>query len=333
MAPQLVVVVDTEEDWFEDWSRPVALENLSALDEVHARLYESLDVRPTYLITYPVARHAKTQAFFRELAESGRGEIGAHVHNWTSPPFTDADKERRSYHSALPADEEKQKIADLVEAIRDGIGVDPVSFKGGRWGANGRTIQNLHELGLRIDTSVCPVTDFRPFQGGPDYTDAPFDCYFPSWDDLLTPDPNANPSDAVLEIPVTVGFARKDFEGQRELYKSLVGNPVLRRVHAVGILHRLGVLRRIKLSPEQSTLAEMRQLVDAALERGQSVLNLTFHSCVLSRGTSPYSMTEADHREQLDRIEGILDHIVRVRGVVPATCSEVRDAFALEPAE
>ncbi len=136
----------------------------------------------------------------------------------------------------------------------------------------------------------------------------------------------------MLEIPVTVGFARADFEGQREMYKTIVANPLLRKVRAVGILHRLGFLRRIKLSPEQSTLAEMKQLVDAALARGQAVLNLTYHSCILKLGTSPYSNTQAELQEQIERIEGILDHIVRVRGVAPATCAEVRDAFQLEPA-
>ncbi len=330
MEPRLVVVIDTEEDWFDAWDAPTSVANIAVLPEIQRRCFDPLGVRPTYLITYPVATDEACAAIFRELIAQGRCEVGAHVHNWTSPPFSEHDRREKTYHSRIDPALERQKIADLAGIVADAVGERPVTFKGGRWGASGRTIRHLAELGFTTDTSVCPVTDFRPFQGGPNYLDAPFHAYFPSHADILAPDPHADPTRAVLELPVTVGFAKPDFEGQLALLKRVLGNPLLRGMRAVGILNRLGLLRRIKLSPEQSSVAEMKALVDAALERGHSVLNLTFHSCILALGCSPYSRTPADLEGQLARIDGILEYVVRERGVLPATCREVREAWARE---
>lgn len=327
MEPRLVVVIDTEEDWFEDWERPTTVENVAVLPEVQGHYFDPLGVRPTYTVTYPVATDPDCAGIFREFVRRGVAEVGTHVHNWTSPPFTEHDRRNRTYHSSIDPELEREKIADLTEILTEAVGERPTTFKGGRWGASGQTIANLQALGYTSDTSVCPVTDFRPDQGGPDYTDAPFDCYFPSHRDVLEADPEADPATAVLEIPVSVGFASTDFEAQLRLWKRVHGNPLLRGLKLVGILNRLGVMRRIKLSPEQSTVEEMRSLVDATLERGHRVVNLTFHSCILAHGCSPYSMTKRDLDEGLRRIEGILDYVVNDRGVRPVTCRELREEF------
>ena len=327
MTSRLVVVVDTEEDWFDEWDRPTTVDNVFVLPAMQARLFDPFKVKPTYTVTYPVATNLDCASIFKAFAEDGAAEIGTHVHNWTSPPFSEHDRRAKTYHCAIEPDLEKQKIAHLTEIIEEQIGVRPTTFKGGRWGASGQTIKSLFELGYRVDTSVCPITDFRSEQGGPDYTDAPFDCYFPSHTNILNPDHHADSSRSVLEVPVSVGFANANFEGQLRAWKKANHNALLKNMKAVGILNRLGVVCRIKLSPEQSTLAEMKQLVDALLLREHRVINLTFHSCILSKGHSPYSRSQAALVEGLERITGILDYIVRERGVAPATCQELRADF------
>ncbi len=327
MDTRLVVVVDTEEDWLDEWDRPTSVSNISVLPEVHEELFAPLGVRPTYLLTYPVVTDSECSAIFRALLARNDCEVGAHVHNWTSPPFTEADRRKKSYHTDVESDVERKKIADLAGVIEGEIGVRPVTFKGGRWGANGRTIRHLEDLGFKTDTSVQPVTDLSGNSDGPDFMDAPFHPYFPSHEDILVPDPEADPERAVLELPVTVGFKNPDFEGQLALMKRVLGNPVLPRLRTVGIMHFLGLMRRIKLSQETSTVREMKQVVDAALARKHAVLNLTFHSCVLKVGCSPYSRKPAETAAGRKRLGEILEYIVRERGVRPATCREVRETW------
>ncbi|MFT5285671.1 MAG: peptidoglycan/xylan/chitin deacetylase (PgdA/CDA1 family) [Planctomycetota bacterium] len=327
MAPRLVVVIDTEEDWFDEWDRPTTIDNVFALPEIQKQYFDPVQVKPTYTITYPVATNAECVSIFKRFAEEDVAEIGTHVHNWTSPPFTEHDRIERTYHSSIDPVLERQKIAELTGIIEKEVGSRPTTFKGGRWGASGNTIKSLFDLGYTVDTSVCPITDFRPFQGGPDYTDAPFDCYFPSHGNIMDPDVNADRTSSVLEVPVSVGFANSNFESQLRTWKKANRNVALKSLKAVGILNRLGVVCRIKLTPEQSNLAEMKQLVDALLRREHQVINLTFHSCILSLGHSPYSMTQVDLDERLARIAGILDYIVNEKGIAPATCRELRAGF------
>jgi hypothetical protein len=324
VQPRLLVVIDTEEDWFDDTARPVSVDNIDALPGFHTRWFEPLGVRPVYLVNYPVATGERSSAILRELAASGTCEIGVHVHNWTSPPFSAEDVRRRTYHTDIPREVEKQKIADVAAQIAERIGVVPRAFKGGRWGCDGRTVRSLEELGLDVDTSVCPLTDYRGEGGGPNFFDAPWLPYFPSHEDILAPREPADARSALLEIPVTIGFTSGDNQGRRELFRRLRDNALTSRMHLIGVLHRLGVLRRVKLSQESADGAQMRQLADATLARGYPLLHMTFHSNITAVGTSPYSMTERERDQRSAWMGELLAYAVRDKGVRPATASEFR---------
>jgi hypothetical protein len=324
MEPRLVVVIDTEEDWFDDTSRPVTVDNIADLPAFQARFFDPLGVKPVYLVNYPVVSDERAAAVLRELAASGVCEIGVHVHNWTSPPFSDEDVRNRTYHTALPRELERRKIADVARLVADRIGVQPLAFKGGRWGADGRTLRTLEELGLRIDTSVCPLTDYSGEGGGPDFFDAPYRPYFPSHEDILVPRQPPAPDAAVLELPVTIGFTSGDNERRRALFARLRDGPLTSRLRLIGVLHRLGVLRRVKLSQETADAAQMRQLVDATLARGYPLLHMTFHSCIVRVGTSPYSRSERERDQRNDWMAETLAYAVRDRGARPATAAEFR---------
>jgi hypothetical protein len=324
MQPRLLVVIDTEEDWFDDTARPVSVANIDALPGFQARWFDPLGVKPVYLVNYPVASGERSSAILRELAASGVCEIGVHVHNWTSPPFTAEDVKQRTYHTDIDRGVEKQKIADVVRLVRERIGVAPRAFKGGRWGCDGRTVRSLEELGLDIDTSVCPLTDYRGEGGGPNFFDAPWLPYFPSYEDILVPRQVRDPRGALLELPVTIGFTSGENEQRRELFRRLRDGGWTSRMHLIGVLHRLGVLRRVKLSQESADGAQMRQLADATLARGYPLLHMTFHSNITAVGTSPYSMTERERDQRSAWMGELLAYSVRDKGVRPATASEFR---------
>src|SRR6185503_5309217 len=86
--PALLVAIDTEGDnqWSADARRNQRFENIYALGRLH-EFFARHGVRPTYVITYPVARDERSAATLRRLLDRGDTEIGAHHHVWETPPF------------------------------------------------------------------------------------------------------------------------------------------------------------------------------------------------------------------------------------------------------
>ena len=66
------------------------------------------------------------------------------------------------------------------------------------------------------------------------------------------------------------------------------------RLRAVGILARLGVTNRIMLSPEGSTLDEMKAVTRALLADGLRTFTFSFHSPSVEPGHTPYVRSPAD---------------------------------------
>ena len=55
------------------------------------RCSTSFGVRPTYVVTWEMATRPESAAVLRDLARTGRCEIGTHLHPWSSPPFRPED--------------------------------------------------------------------------------------------------------------------------------------------------------------------------------------------------------------------------------------------------
>ena len=97
----LLVGIDTEGDnqWDAAARADQRFENIYALPRLHA-LFARHGVRPTYVITYPVADRSAVRA--TSCARCRRGgdcEIGAHHHAWETPPCTAEDVKRHPYAS------------------------------------------------------------------------------------------------------------------------------------------------------------------------------------------------------------------------------------------
>ena len=92
--PQLLVVVDTEEEF--DWQQPfdrqrTSTASIPAQDRAHA-IYDRYGVVPTYVMDYPVATSPGASRYLRRLVDAGRADFGTHCHPWVTPPFDDMDK-------------------------------------------------------------------------------------------------------------------------------------------------------------------------------------------------------------------------------------------------
>lgn len=313
--PMLFVVVDTEEEF--DWHAPFSRSSTSvrairALDVLH-RVLDPFAVRPTYVIDYPVATQPEGYEVIRELAESGRCNVGAHLHPWVTPPLSEPVNAVNSFGCNLEPALQEAKIATLLDAIQQNVGIRPITYKAGRYGLGRSTIPVLQRLGFAIDVSIIPLMDFSN-ASGPDFEAFDSQPFF------------FGLGHRILEVPCTqgfAGFARRLGLPLHHLSDSRLG----RQVKATGVLSRSGALNKIMLSPEGSRLNEMQAVTRALLGDGLRTFSLTFHSSSLEPGHTPYVRTSQDLSEFLDRIQAYLDFFLGTLGGTPGTVEAFRSSL------
>ena len=292
MTPELLIVVDTEEEF--DWSKPFSRASIStraipAQARAHA-VYDRFGIVPTYVVDYPVATDPAAVRFLTALRDAGRAEIGAHLHPWVTPPFVEEVTTRNSYHCNLPAELERAKIAALTEAIARGFGAPPTIFKAGRYGYGPNTGRALAELGYEVDCSLVPHTDFSS-DGGPDFRGSPDR---PHW-----------LPEGLLEVPLTVGFVGA-LPGLGDKAGWLFDSANAGRLRIPGVLARAGLVARARLTPEGTPAGEQCRLIAAMAARGHRTFSLTYHSPSLEPGHTPYVRDGAD----LDRFLGSIEQVL-----------------------
>jgi hypothetical protein len=310
--PMVVVVVDTEAEF--DWvrQRPRQAMGVSSVkSQLHVqRIFERYQVRPTYVLDYPVSSTPEAYEIIRDFHRSGACEIGAHLQPWDNPPFVEPKTDENSYPGNLPFELEREKLAQLSCAIHENIGVRPRIYKAGRYGVGRSTARILAELGYEIDLSVVPGTDLSP-QFGPDFSHCGVEPYW------------FGEARALLEIPLSIGYTGL-LAHKGGLAYALTMNERLKALHVPGILARLHLIERISLTPEGISFEEQRRLTRALLREGQRVFNFSYHSPSLAPGNTPYVRSDADLRAFLQRIEEYLEFFSGEVGGRPATPFEVK---------
>ena len=292
MAPELIIVVDTEEEF--DWSKPfsraaTSTGSIPAQARAHA-IYERFGIVPTYVVDYPVATDPQAIGFLRALKEEGKAEIGAHLHPWVTPPHEEEVNRRNSYHCNLPPELERRKIVTLTEAIANAFGERPTIFKAGRYGFGRNTARVVAELGYRIDCSKVPHTDLRS-DGGPDFRGTPAE---PHW-----------LAEGLFEVPLTVGFFGAAAAAGPRL-DALFDSAAAARLRIPGLLARSGIVARSRLTPEGVSAVEQCRLLEALVGQGQRVFTLTYHSPSLEPGHTPYVRSRVELEAFLASIEQVL---------------------------
>ena len=323
MPPTLAVVVDTEAEF--DWRAPfdrgqTAVTNVQEQWRAQ-QIYDRYGLRPLYLIDYPVATSAESCATLRALVEGNRCSIGAHLQPWTTPPFSETVSVHNSFAGNLPENVERAKLRTLVTAIRNGLGVDPVHFKAGRYGLGPNTFRILQETGFRVDFSVMPGADYSR-DGGPNFAG-------------LAPIPYrlGDGLENLIEIPMT-----REHTGQRAGtdpgVERFLRHGAVERSGIPGFLARVRLINRVPLTPEGVTASEAIALVDSMLDRGYRSFVLHYHSSSLLPGYTPYTPTAAERDALVDRIDAIVDHLMNRVGAVPGlpVSADARRP-ATEPAE
>ena len=273
MNRTFVLTIDVEIDAGRKWrtAHPASYEG------VHrgiARLQSVCDrygVKPVYLISPAVMVDAASVDYLGSLG-TDRCELGTHLHGeyigpdakYPGPDFGGCDP--GEMQCQYGRDLELAKLSRLTERFAELFGWQPRSFRAGRFGARGWTIDCLQRLGYTHDTSVTP---FRNWHDVADFSKpgslAP---YHPSVEDICAPG-----ASAVIEVPVSI-------------------TPQLEWLRPTPRFSDLERCRRVVDWYERHT--------------SPTVLCCMFHNVELVPGRSPYCATEEDCRGMLERVEAII---------------------------
>ncbi len=97
--PILIVSIDTESEF--DWNGPFLRTQTSVRNvryqSMAQEIFDRYGVRPIYLVDYAVATQPEAYLPLREIFQSKRCEIGAHLHPWITPPFLEELGARASF--------------------------------------------------------------------------------------------------------------------------------------------------------------------------------------------------------------------------------------------
>jgi len=311
----LVITIDTEEDNWGEYARDrYTVENLARLPRLQ-RIFDRHGVRPTYLISHPVAASDTAVEILGGFHEAGQCEIGAHCHPWNTPPLDEERNAMNSFITRLPAELQYKKLAHLHQTIIQNFGVVPRSFRSGRWGFGDSIAQHLIKLGYSVDSSVSPAMDWSEY-GGPDYSSCNLQPYIYEMEAAT-----GVTGGRLLELPATVDFLQGPDAIARPAYWTLNRNVTFGR-EVLAALRRLRAINHVCLSPELDEASEMIRLTKALMRREQPVVNMFFHSPSLLEGCSPFVQTAAEVESFFDSIETFVGFAVDA-GLRPVTLSEL----------
>lgn len=313
----LLVGIDTEGD--NQWDAQARLrqrfENIYALPALHA-LFARHGVRPTYVITYPVATDRRSADVLRGLKARGDCEIGAHHHAWETPPCTPEDIARHAYAASLPLPQFEAQLGSLTAAITEAVGDAPVSYRSGRFGFSAAHVPALERYGYEVESSVAPLF-YEAHKQGPDFVDAPLTPYYLAYDSAT----RAGTS-TLLEVPVSAALNRRLPKALQYAYARAPRPYTTKRV-----LRKLGLAHVRWLRPSYSSLDDMKALARDLWNAGEPVLNLLFHSSEAIVGGSPYNTTAAELGAFCDRLERFFEYATGTLRAQPATFVEFRRAY------
>jgi len=306
--PRLVIIVDAEEEF--DWTAPLSRDRHTVSTmaaQVRAQtIYERFGVVPTYAIDYPIISQEAGYRPLLDLLHAGKCNIGAQLHTWVTPPFEEEVGERNSYAGNLDYFLQRRKLETLVEAIEKRFNLQPKLYRAGRYGTGSDTVRLLTEFGFEIDCSVVPgvsqwSTDAPDYSGGTAH---------PYWLSRSRP---------LLELPVTVANTGVASSILGDKFYRGMTSEIGQYLRLSAIMARSGLLNRVRLSPEGTSLEESIQLTRHLFARGYRFFSISYHSPSLEPGHTPYVRSQEDLRQFLTWLEKYLTFFFERLNGVPET--------------
>jgi hypothetical protein len=308
--PQLIVVIDTEEEF--DWNAPADRKatGVTAMDYITRAqdIFDEYGIKPCYVVDYPVVSQEGGYRALKKIFDEGRCEIGAHLHPWVSPPFDEEMKPSNTFPGNLDPQTEKAKLELLTSQIEKVFGQRPTTYKAGRYGVGSNTTAILEELGFEIDLSLCPPVDYSA-QAGPDFSN----CHAePFW---------FGREESLLEIPVTGAFVGWAGAMAKPIYNLAM---MFKQFKLPGIFSRLSLVDRLMLSPEGFSSKDHIKLTQSLYDQGVRTFTWSFHSPSVVPGHTSYVRDEQELEEFLGTFRTFFDFFFNQLNGEATTPTELR---------
>ena len=312
-SPMVMVVVDTEEEF--DWTAGFCREatQINAIREIGRlqAVFDAFGIRPVYVIDYAIASQDDGVRALKPIMEDNRALIGAHLHTWVNPPFSEQVTVHNSYQGNLSPLLEREKLEVLTDTIETSFGIRPTIHKAGRYGVGSATPQILSDLGFEIDISAVPAFDWSG-DGGPDYRTLSQHMFWFGPGHRLLGIPNTGAFIGTLKVSGPIMYAARR-------QQSWVWSTFNRA------LSRSRVLERIMLSPEGHTLDKMIRLTRNLVAQGCRVFTVSLHSPTVMPGGTPYTRDKADVQAFLDKCRHFFEFFFTELGGQAMTPVELRE--------
>ena len=307
---KLVVTIDVEEEGlfsghYNSHHAPVSnVSKLTLLDPI----FRDWGIRPTLMLSYQVVRAKQHHDLILQLSDKWKGEIGAHLHPWNTPPLAASSQGKLVPSEMMSREILTDKLKTLMEALR-AMGVDPYSFRMGRFNMGPKMFSILEETQIQVDSSIAPMR--RQF-GGPAHLLAPTDPYFPD-----PKDPSSPGESRILEAPVTiVPLIPKLRVAFDRLEKAHLLPPSL-------VSWFFKYLGSLPLQPVWTGLTRLKAGTNLHHRRGGGVVTIFFHSSELMPEGSPHHPTEAHVKGFLARLSRFFSWLYREMSIRSLTLSEL----------
>jgi hypothetical protein len=322
MPTRFAVSIDTEEQW--DWNagwpvRSHSLVNIQVLPRFQ-QLCAGHGAKTTWFTNWSVMNHDPSRAIMLDLAARPDVELAMHVHPWLTPP-RDPRWEvgaRGSFLHNHPPEQVHAKLSSVYDLFEKN-GLRPKSFRGGRYSSGGAIHDFLLSKGFVADSSVVPFTSW-PDEGAPDFRDRD-----------LTPRRVASNGNGtgMWEIPLSRAFTRPNFHPWASRFRT-IENSFLARLKLIGILGKLGVVKRVWLNFEDTPPGDMLALLNVLRPMKLPFVIFTVHSSSLVVDGNPYSPSERHVGQIWSTADQVLGTLQTWDDFQPATVAEIAEALEIQ---
>lgn len=324
---KFLLTIDTEADNQWEHGIDVSVENIKYIPRFQ-NLCNKYNIKPTYLVTSEVCDDGFAKEIFRDYSKLKNAEIGAHLHSWTTPPFTDQDGLRyndpsHAFASEIPVELLTEKLKNLSGQIEKSFDVKPTSFRSGRYGFNEDVANVLADLAYTVDSSVTPYVSWSANpglstgKGGPDFIDK-------------TPQPYRYnfTSGSLLEIPITIlptRFPLTLSEKFTDYYFRNVNNSI-----------PLRILRKLLLSNQPLWLRPhewmdinlFTEIFNFSKTINLPFMVMMFHSSELMPGCSKYRKDEAAIENLYEQLESFFK-LLQKNNIESLTLSDAAKNYSI----
>ena len=300
MKKKFLITIDTEGDNLWAWKQGDAIrtENVLYLQRFQ-NLCNRFDFKPVWLSNYEMLSDSRYVDFISSVEQSGTGELGMHLHAWSTPPEHSLAVRHSGapYLIEYPIEGMEEKIAAMTDVIRSRTGVTPVSHRAGRWAMDQRYFDLLVKYGYQVDCSVTPHVSWESNVGatensrGSDYSQCPEHPY-----EIPASDGNGR----ILQVPMSI---RK------------MGGLIFDRANTLrgiaGGIKNIGKEKTVWMRPNGGTLGALKKLQAQVAQEQTDYLMFMIHSSELMPGGSPTFPTATSIEALYNTLESLFAQIAK----------------------